>query len=479
MINYSVGDVIVVNKAYVEKSLSQTTSSPSLKQTLEILGGLSNTPATVADVGNLLPKSWIRVVPTAVLHPYYRNGRGVTIFFASDSQLNDSFELSRAFIQDKCFVKVYNNSGSAIVKNQFVRQTGYDVTLELPTVSLASAAAASTSVVFGVAVEDIADGQCGSILVEGSIIIDTSSFSAINDSVYLSDTPGAIATTAGTVAIVVGRILQVSSNGAISVFGSLTSGANTGGSGGGGGGGSSTPVETRSSDSAISSGDDGKILYIPSPNTVTLTFDSGLAEGFEISVIADAGASVTLQPASGQRLSITTTSPYTYAATDEALVSPNANGNGSGVASTHYKLVSSTWQALAGVGFTTLIVVIPNQWQVAGTTYLNGELISLPDIEPQVLELKDVDTNPIDLGAGGYLVTFAGDTIVDLDGSPGMSLPFTDMVSGLVFEIPNGAQLASGQLPVTTSSGTGNPNTLMVSDGTTTFLTNDVRSIAV
>ena len=113
-----------------------------------------------------------------------------------------------------------------------MRQVGFDGTEQLPTIAAASAAASTTCAVMGVCVSEVADNGLASVLIDGSFNgIDTSSFSAVNDIVYLSDTAGEISTVAGTEEKLVGRVLVVGTEGSISLVETL------GGSGGGGGGG--------------------------------------------------------------------------------------------------------------------------------------------------------------------------------------------------------------------------------------------------
>ena len=191
---------------------------------------------TVLDTGTTgNGRPYLKVLTSNQANLVHRGGNGITVYFDTDTQLNNSFEYSKAFIKDKCVFKVLNSTGSAITKNSLVYQNGFDTTLQLPTIALASAAAAATSVVLGITADDIADGECGTVISEGSVILNTSGFSAEGDPVYLSDTPGATATSAGTTTVIIGRILCVGNPGSISIFSSLTSGANTGGSSGGGG----------------------------------------------------------------------------------------------------------------------------------------------------------------------------------------------------------------------------------------------------
>ena len=119
-------------------------------------------------------------------------------------------------------VAVKNTSGSTISAGQVVYQTDYLRPQQLPIVALASAAAISTAEVLGICVWEIADNETGPIAVSGDVYpIDTSIFSAINDKVYLSDTPGAISTTSGTIPAVIGTVKVVGAAGTINTTGTI------------------------------------------------------------------------------------------------------------------------------------------------------------------------------------------------------------------------------------------------------------------
>jgi len=229
-INFSAGEFIVINRAYVEKILPTLNCSCN-KQTLTSLGYIGLNPSEVLATGNVSTteiKSFIQVKPSVITNPAFRTDRGVVIYFCSDEHLNNSLEFSTAYIDDKCFVKAKNTSGGMISKGQLVRQVGFDGTDQLPTIALSDASAPSTCVVLGISVSDVADTECGSILIEGSFNgIDTSSFSAVGDIVFLSDTAGGIASTAGTEEKLVGRVMVVGTEGSISLVQTL------GGTGGG------------------------------------------------------------------------------------------------------------------------------------------------------------------------------------------------------------------------------------------------------
>jgi len=102
-------------------------------------------------------------------------------------------------------VAALNNSGLPILQGQVVYQTGFSNPQLVPTIALASATTISTSVVFGIADNNILDGSIGSVTIADDFSpIDTSSF-LVNDVVYLSDTLGGISTVPGTVESIIGR----------------------------------------------------------------------------------------------------------------------------------------------------------------------------------------------------------------------------------------------------------------------------------
>ena len=114
-------------------------------------------------------------------------------------------------------ISVYNDTGGVIAAAQVVYQSGIRYPSQLPTVALASAAAAATAAPMGITVDAIADATIGYIVITGNYYpIDTSAFAA-NADAYLSNTPGAIATTAGTVESLVGSVTTASASGTLDV----------------------------------------------------------------------------------------------------------------------------------------------------------------------------------------------------------------------------------------------------------------------
>ena len=235
-INFVVNDIVTVNTSYVATTLSALPETPSLNQVLEMTGYLGSDSATVTAVGTLVVSgqtlSYISLLPSNTASLVYNNGQGVTLYFAVEAQLNNTFEIASASVGSVLYVTCENNSGVTIPKNSVVRQTGFNTTTQQPQIALASASASATSVVMGIADTDILNGASGGVLIEGSYQgIDTSSFAAVGDIAYLSNTLGAVATSAGAVSSTVGRILAIGTNGSIFVRGILAAGAGGGATG--------------------------------------------------------------------------------------------------------------------------------------------------------------------------------------------------------------------------------------------------------
>jgi len=305
-VQYAIDDILVVNLPYVNASLAYLKSSPQRRRTLYTLRTLANDTLTVLDYGLTARTlaSYIRVVPTNVNSPLYKAGHGVTIFFDNDTQLNNSFEYSKAFLPDTSYARVLNDSGSALTKGQLVYQTGFDTAQQLPTVAVASAAAAGTSIVFGITLENIANGTIGSIVVEGSVAVDTSGFAAEGDTAYLSDTPGAISSTAGTNSVSVGKVICVGNPGSISIFSSVISGATADGGGGGGGGGGSKTFSNKTADFAIDGTADLIYTNYGAGATITGTIQSGLPVNTEFEALGAVAQDFIIVPTGGEQILI-------------------------------------------------------------------------------------------------------------------------------------------------------------------------------
>lgn len=227
-INFSPNDVVRINTSYVTNSLPALLAPGDAA--LQILGYLGFQPSVVRAVGHISGLSFIQAVPLNISSTVYNSGSGAIVYFPSDTTLNDSFELSNAFLPTQIAAECLNNSGSPILKGQTVYYTGYNGPSQQPTIALASAAAAGTATFFGIADEDISNGDSGDIVTQGSYQgLDTSGF-VISGTVFLSNTSGGISNAAGTVSALIGRVLSVAVNGAISI-GLFNSGGGGGGTG--------------------------------------------------------------------------------------------------------------------------------------------------------------------------------------------------------------------------------------------------------
>jgi len=232
-INFSVNDVLVVNRAFYSNVICRQAANPLTSQIIDSVGRLLGDTATVTATGTVVSNGstlyYLKLVPGDTFSQLYNVGTGVVIYFPTETLLNNTFELSTAALDDQIFRLCLNSTGSTIPKGSIVRQTGYSGSVQRPIIALASAGAVSTNAVFGVADEDIADAASGSVIVEGSFQPLNTTGASVGDPVYLSDTPGAISLTAGTTLSAVGRVMSVATLGAVFVRGELFS---TGGGGG-------------------------------------------------------------------------------------------------------------------------------------------------------------------------------------------------------------------------------------------------------
>lgn len=259
-IDFIVGDILVVKQAYVNSTLANVPltymgvgRSNNVKATLTLLGLLSHVPSTVAETGTVetylddgmtrITRSYIRVVPMSTGSPVYYGGQGVNVFWEDDQTINNMFELSTAYMEDLQYNRALNNSGGTLGKGKLVRVTGFSVANQIPTINLADATLQANSVVFGILEADVLDGEIAAVLVAGHYQgLDTSGFT-LNSNVYLSDTPGDISPTAGTVSSIMGRVINApSTTGAIYIQGVIPLSSAAGGGGGSTGIGGPTGV---------------------------------------------------------------------------------------------------------------------------------------------------------------------------------------------------------------------------------------------
>jgi hypothetical protein len=190
---------------------------------------------TINNRGTLLP--YIRVIPRNQFSHFSRDGRGVVIYFENEDDRNKAFSYGSALFPDSSneIIRAYNDTGSVITCGSAVYHLGFNETMGMPNIALASAASASTSVVIGLAAIDIADGSAGPVVIRGDFSgIDTSSLT-LNQIMLLSNTPGAFDDTGGTTSVNVCKVTAVSgTEGTVYVFGCAAGPSNGGGGGGGG-----------------------------------------------------------------------------------------------------------------------------------------------------------------------------------------------------------------------------------------------------
>lgn len=154
-INYIVGDKLIANTSYAALN-----SLDLLATTREALGKATGTNLvfSVLQVGTVFGGptlstlfSFIRVLPLNRLGEAdirsldYQDGRGVILYFTSDTSLNDSFEKPGSYTPDIQYLGCINKTGVTILKGKVVRQAAFDATSQLPTVTLAAATSANLS----------------------------------------------------------------------------------------------------------------------------------------------------------------------------------------------------------------------------------------------------------------------------------------------------------------------------------------------
>jgi len=155
-------------------------------------------------------QGYVDLVPTNGLS--HKEGR---IFYDSDHKLPSAYTDINGVtlnIGDEMFRRVHNNTGATISNGVVVYTTGVtngaSHTSDL--IGKADADDLTKIDVLGMATHDIPDGSNGWVTSIGKVHdVDTSAFSAVNDTVYLSDTAGEISATAGTYAVVLGKVKKV------------------------------------------------------------------------------------------------------------------------------------------------------------------------------------------------------------------------------------------------------------------------------
>lgn len=215
-VNFNVGDKVITNQPYIKQTL--TSLNCCTKATLNILGYVRNTVCDIVDTGYIGTISYVKLRPNEPI----ALSQDRIAYFCSDDHLNNSFELSEAYIPDTSFIECLNNTGITLNAGVAVRQTGFDATTQLPTIALASSSSLATAKVLGVTAAEILDGESGSVIQEGSIVADTSLFSAVGDNVFLGiDGAFAVSPTSDTILSIVGTVLTLGLEGSINVIPTL------------------------------------------------------------------------------------------------------------------------------------------------------------------------------------------------------------------------------------------------------------------
>jgi len=215
-INFVIDDVVVVKTSYLSNTLLADPVSKNLRKTTQLLGHLGTDPNKVLATGQHNNSYYIKLLPLNIYSSIYRNGKGVVLYFETETSLNNSFELSTAYLPDKISYRALNVSGSLIPKGSVVFQLDFDDSTQLPTIDLADAGSQTPAKALAITEEDIENNGIGTILISGAYQgLDTSAFSHVQETVFLSDTPGAIQNTQGTFTVKLGQVLSISSEGAI------------------------------------------------------------------------------------------------------------------------------------------------------------------------------------------------------------------------------------------------------------------------
>ena len=121
-IDFSVNDIVRVVASYVTITLNLLGTTG--KTAAAALGSLGSGPGTVTATGIFDGVRFIKILPQNTRVSGYRSGRGTIIYFSNDTQLNNSFELSTAFLCDIKCIKVQNNTAGTLSKSSVVYHTG-------------------------------------------------------------------------------------------------------------------------------------------------------------------------------------------------------------------------------------------------------------------------------------------------------------------------------------------------------------------
>lgn len=247
----------------------------------------------------------------------------------ADRQVN---HLGKRFVRNEDYVDEAT-TGAFISSGSIVAITGRDGSYT--TVSKAQADVALDRSQLWLAKQEIRD--TGEIVRWGEVTLDTQAAS-IGDPVYLSDTAGAVALTAGTVPIVVGKVLTVAASGTVSIdlAGAATAGAAQADFGAGG---ISADVVSESTAAAGVTVDgvllkDGQVLNgIIAVATITAAGGSGGATEGTLSIATTQGDESTAWSRAVQMLVVASDASGAGLADVNANVTFNTAGTGTLVAS--------------------------------------------------------------------------------------------------------------------------------------------------
>jgi hypothetical protein len=219
-------DQIEVNESFIAELRARPANATDRHaiRTLEQLLGAGTLTVNRVGMINLSSKVYffIRVIPNDQFAVGSRDGTGTIVYFNTASDRMNAFSYGTALFPNSSneVIQVWNGSGVAITRGAAVYHTGFSTAQGLPMVALASAASTTTSMVLGVAAGAISNGAAGQVIIEGDFSTLNTSMYAINDLVFLSDTPGVLSTSVGTETAVVGKVTAVSATqGTIYIFG--------------------------------------------------------------------------------------------------------------------------------------------------------------------------------------------------------------------------------------------------------------------
>lgn len=223
------GDKVSVAPAFFSSLRFFNSINPIVfKQTLQIIGYLTETPLQVLETGTvgtaINTLVFIRLMPLNPLtsdfdstNSFYNGGLGAIACFDTETLLNDCFKPSAGVIGPSIggatSIQVINASGIPLSRNTIVRRVGIDPSTQLPLVDLASAANLLTAIPAGMLLGDALPGQSAPALVTGTSPPVNTLGTGAGAPIWLSDLPGGFQTTPGTIGVILGTVLSVAIDG--------------------------------------------------------------------------------------------------------------------------------------------------------------------------------------------------------------------------------------------------------------------------